>query len=334
MQQSTQRESAETPSETWLSSEQLRALQRRSDREGLLRLAGHVTAIVLSATLYGLLLRSGAHWALVAVAAVGYGFTLVTMFAAMHESVHRTAFERRWLNDLVGWCAGLLSFYNSTFYRYYHGWHHRFTQIPGRDPELDDPKPTGVGSYLKEMSGYYWWLGKLQTHTRIALGRVQDYPFLSDTTRPRVVRSVRLQLGVYGLGIALSVALGEPWFVSYWLLPVALGQPLLRFILLAEHTGCSQDDNPLTNTRTTHTLLPVRFLMWEMPYHAEHHRYPALPFFALGRAHAVLGPRFLHVAKHGYVGVHLDFLRSPDFQRRRGPLEEQPSDPSVDHRRA
>jgi fatty acid desaturase len=243
MQQNAKLASAEKHSETWLSSEQLRALQRRSDREGLLRLAGHVTAIGFSAGLYGLLLERGAHWALVAVAAVGYGFTLVTMFAAMHESVHRTAFERRWLNDLVGWFAGLLSFYNSTFYRYYHGWHHRFTQIPGRDPELDDVKPTGIGCYLKEMSGYYWWLGKLQTHARIALGRVQDYPFLSDATRPRVVRSVRLQLFVYGLAIALSVAVGEPWVFSFWLLPVALGQPLLRFILLAEHTGCSEDDN-------------------------------------------------------------------------------------------
>jgi fatty acid desaturase len=41
----------------------------------------------------------------------------VTMFAAMHEAVHRTAFRSLWLNNSVGWLAGLLSFYNSTFYR-------------------------------------------------------------------------------------------------------------------------------------------------------------------------------------------------------------------------
>jgi fatty acid desaturase len=316
MHESTKPESAaasssEIPSsETQLSSAQLLALQRRSDREGLLRLAGHLAAMAASAGLYSWLLQRGANAALVSGAGIGYGFTLVTMFAALHESVHRTAFGSRWLNDGVGWFAGVLSFYNSTFYRYYHGWHHRFTQIPGRDPELDDPKPTGIGSYLKEMSGYYWWLGKLQTYACIALGRVEDYPYLNDRTRPLVVRSVRLQLLVYGLGVALSVATGRAWFVSHWLLPVALGQPLLRFILLAEHTGCSQDDNAFTNTRTTHTVFPVRFLMWEMPYHAEHHRYPALPFFALARAHAVLAPQFVHVARKGYVGVHLDFLSS------------------------
>jgi fatty acid desaturase len=291
-------------SQTRLTSEQLLVLQRRSDREGLLRLSGHLAAMASSAGLYTWLVQRGANAALVGAAGVAYGFTLVTMFAALHESVHRTAFRSRWLNDAVGWFAGVLSFYNSTFYRYYHGWHHRFTQVPGRDPELDDPKPTGIGSYLVEMSGYYWWLGKLRTIVRIALGRVEDYPYLSDSTWHLVVRSV------YGLGIALSVVTGRAWFVSHWLLPVALGQPLLRFILLAEHTGCSQDDNALTNTRTTHTWFPVHFLMWEMPYHAEHHRYPALPFFALARAHAVLGPQFVHIGRRGYVGVHLDFLSS------------------------
>jgi fatty acid desaturase len=310
-----------------LSSEQLRAFQQRSDRQGLLRLAGHVGLIAAAAFLYAESLRRGAHGALVGLAAVVYGFTLVTMFAAMHESVHRTAFKTRWLNDLVGWFAGLLSFYNSTFYRYYHGWHHRFTQIRGRDPELDDPKPSGLISYLAEMSGYYWWIGKLGTHASIALGRIQRYPFLSDTTRPLVVRSVRLQLCVYAAASALSVAVGEAWFVSYWLLPVALGQPLLRFILLAEHTGCSEDDDPLANTRTTHTVRPVRFLMWEMPYHAEHHRYPALPFFALARVHEVLGSELAHVARGGYIGVHVEFFRGLSTKEKTG-------DHAVDDRRA
>ena len=41
----------------------------------------------------------------------------------------------------------------------------------------------------------------------------------------------------------------------------------------------------------------------------EHHRYPALPFFALRRAHTKLGPQLLHVARHGYLGMHLKFLK-------------------------
>jgi fatty acid desaturase len=289
---------------------ELRLLQRRSDAKGLVRLALHLAAISCTLWIYAASIQLRSSWLLIAAAAVAYGFTLVTMFATMHECVHRTAFKSRRLNDSVAWFAGLLSFYNSTFFRHYHGWHHRFTQIAGKDPELDDPKPTSVRSYVLEMSALPWWLGKLRTHWNLAFGRVSSYAFLSAETAPAVVRSDRLQLLVYALGIAISVVLRRPLFVTYWLLPVAVAQPLLRFILLAEHGGCSQDDDALTNTRTTYTVFTIRLLMWNMPYHAEHHRYPALPFFTLAHAHQTLRPSLSHVAQKGYLGVHIDYLKA------------------------
>jgi fatty acid desaturase len=293
-----------------LTSDELSALQQRSDAKGLLRFGGHLAAIVVTGAAYALALARSQLVSLHLVAALALGFTLVTMFAAMHETVHRTAFKSQRLNDAAAFFAGLLSFYNSTFYRPYHGWHHRFTQLPGKDPELEDPKPTSFLSYLGQMSGLPWWLGKLRTHFTLALGRTASYRFLTPHTAHLVVRSVRAQLAIYAAAIALSLALGYPYFFVYWLVPVALAQPLLRIILLAEHGGCSEDDNPLTNTRTTHTLLPVRYLMWEMPYHAEHHRYPALPFFALAEAHVRIGPQLRHVARHGYLGMHLQYLKN------------------------
>jgi len=293
-----------------ISAAELAQLQKRSDARGLVRFAGHLLVIAGTGALYASTIQRHISVAWQALAGVAFGFTLVTMFAAMHEAVHRTAFKSQRLNDAFGFIAGVLSFYNSTFYRPYHGWHHRFTQLPGKDPELEDRKPVNLTDYALQMSGLPWWLGKFRTHFSIALGRTAQYPFLTEHSAPLVVRSVRAQLAIYGVAAAASVALGYPYFVVYWLVPVALGQPLLRIILLAEHGGCTEDDNPLTNTRTTLTILPVRFLMWEMPYHAEHHRYPAIPFFALARTHRELGPHLLHVARHGYTGVHLKFLKN------------------------
>ncbi|NET54272.1 MAG: hypothetical protein F6K09_38425 [Merismopedia sp. SIO2A8] len=113
----------------------------------------------------------------------------------------------------------------------------------------------------------------------------------------------RLQFVVYGAIALLSILLGHPLFlVIHWLLPLAVGQPLLRFVLLAEHTGCTHDDNYLTNTRTTLTLWPLRFLMWNLPYHAEHHLYPSIPFNALSQAHLKLNPHFKRVDP-GYLYV-------------------------------
>jgi fatty acid desaturase len=297
-----QRDAPITPGE-------LRQLQQRSDAKGLFRLVGHLVAIGVAGAAYTFARQRGAPFALLAVLALVLGFTLVTMFATMHEAVHRTAFKRRFLNDSVAWFAGLLSFYNSTFYRPYHGWHHRYTQLPGQDPELEDAKPTSLLDYFVQLSGVPWWLGKLRTHLRLAAGKTSSYGFLTEVTAPRVVRSVRLQLLVYVAALGACFWLPEPYFVVYWLVPVALAQPLLRAILLAEHMGCSETSDMLSNTRTTYTTWPVRFLMWEMPYHADHHRYPALPFFSLARAHQSLGPHLAHVARRGYSGLHLGFLR-------------------------
>jgi fatty acid desaturase len=301
-----------------IAADELRQLQQRSDAKGLLRLAGHLAAIGATGAVYTLARQRGAPLALVVLCAIALGFTLVTMFAAMHETVHRTAFKSRALNDSVAWFAGLLSFYNSTFYRPYHGWHHRYTQLPGQDPELEDAKPTSVLEYLVQLSGVPWWLGKLRTHFGLAAGKTGSHGFLNEATAKRVVRSVRLQLGVYAAALGACFWLPEPYFVIYWLAPVALAQPLLRAILLAEHTGCSETSDMLSNTRTTYTLWPVRFLMWEMPYHADHHRYPALPFFSLARAHQTLAPYLAHVARRGYWGLHLGFLRD---LRKRVPIE-------------
>lgn len=289
--------------------EELKRLQTRSNARGLLRLSGHVAAIAVSGLVYAAALRLSVPFVVRGLAALAFGFTLVTLFATMHECVHRTAFKSTALNDSVAWFAGLLSFYNSSFYRPYHGWHHRFTQLPGKDPELEDKKPSSLFGWFLELSALPWWLGKLRTYYKLALGQTSSYLFLNEKTRPLVLRSVRAQLATYAAGIGLSVAFGQPYFITYWLLPVAIAQPLLRAILLAEHGGCAESADMLSNTRTTYTVGPIRFLMWEMPYHAEHHRYPALPFFSLAGAHLSLGPYLTHVERRGYTGFHVKLLK-------------------------
>jgi fatty acid desaturase len=110
-------------------------------------------------------------------------------------------------------------------------------------------------------------------------------------------------LAVYLLAITASIIAGSWLFVLAWCIPLAVGQPFLRAIVLSEHTGCERSDNPYANTRTTYTTPLVTFLMWDMPFHAEHHRYPAVPFHALGRLHARLRPHLTHLDAHGYVAV-------------------------------
>jgi fatty acid desaturase len=277
----------------------LATLNQRSNWKGFIGLLGHLGIMGISGYLWG----TATLWIAIPALLV-YGTSFALMFCTMHETGHRTAFANPRLNDSVAWLAGLLSFYNSTFYRRYHKWHHRYTQIPGKDPELGEPKPENWSDYLWHLSGLPWWFGKLKGHIQVASGQLKDCFFLAESAHAEVIQSTRLQLGLYLVIALITAILGHPWFLAlYWLLPLAIGQPVLRYVLLAEHTGCTYDNNPLTNTRTTLTLWPLQFLMWNMPFHAEHHLYPSIPFHALPSVHQTLKAHFTQI-EPGYLRVH------------------------------
>jgi len=294
------------PSLPLLDRDALASLNQLHNGPGLVRVVSHLLMIV-----GGGLLWAHQSWPL-ALRLVGLlvcGVGLATCFAPLHECCHRTAFRNRRLNDAVAWLAGLVSFYNATHYRRYHQWHHRYTHQPGLDPELDDPVPTSPWAYLLEVSGWNWWTGKLSGYRQLLWGDLSSLSYLSPEVIPQVRRSVRLQFAVYA-ALALVSLVGTNGFLFwFWLLPLAVGQPLLRFVLLAEHSGCSFSSDGTENTRTTLTNPVLRWLMWNMPFHAEHHLYPSLPFHALPTAHTAIAPHLTHCDR-GYLAVHRRLLRN------------------------
>lgn len=288
-----------------LTKSMLDSLNQRSNLAGALRFGTHLAIIAATGWCWA---QASSWWQVPAL--VLYGASLAFMFCSVHECVHRTAFASPRVNDAIAWLAGLLSFYNSSFYRRYHKWHHRYTRIPGKDPELTDLEPKTLPEYLWVLSGIPWWKGKIIGHIKVVLRQFDSCFYLPESAYDSVTRSTRLQLATYGAIFLLSFALGHPWFIfTYWLLPLAVGQPLLRFVLLAEHTGCTYNDNPLANTRTTLTLWPLYLLMWNMPYHAEHHLYPSIPFHALPEVHTVLKDQF-ETVDSGYIQVNQEIVQS------------------------
>lgn len=291
-----------------LSAQELNVLNAKSDLKGSVQLFGHLVLMSISGYLWGTNMGNlSDRWFIAIPALILYGFSFAIMFAPLHEASHRTVFTNNQANDVLCWFAGLLSFYNSTFYRLYHKWHHRYTQILDKDPELSDRKPTNLKEYIIEISGITWWIGKFKRHFLTAIGNLENCPFIPESSRAEVIRSNRLQLLVYAVAIAISVYFQQPWFIAYWMLPLAVGQPFLRFLLLAEHTDRPNTDNMLTNTRTTLTLAPLRFLIWNISYHAEHHLYASIPFHQLGAAHEKLGSHF-ECVENGYIKVHRQII--------------------------
>jgi fatty acid desaturase len=188
--------------------------------------------------------------------------------------------------------------------------HHRHTQDPAKDPELTPLPPTTLPGYVEKMLGVVFWRARLRNAWDGLRGDLAAYPYVHPAAAPRVIRSLRgmvaLQLGT---SAAVAVAFGWQALFLFWILPQIVGQALLRFYLFTEHTGCSMDRNGLTNTRTVLTTRALRLLMWNMPFHAEHHLYPFVPFHRLRDAHAELRGRLGHL-QPGYARWHVDFFRS------------------------
>lgn len=279
------------------------ALAERSDRAGLAHLAVHAGAILALGAL--LAARVPLWWTLVPV----QGVLIAFLFTLQHECTHRTPFASRGLNEWTGRVAGFLIFQPFEWFRWFHLAHHRHTHDPERDPELQGGgKPETRGAWLLHVSGWPYWAGHARTFAGALQGRL-DAGYLPRGARPRIVREARVMLGLYAAALAFTL-LASPVLVRVWLLPVLVGMPALRLYVLAEHGRCPHAADLFESTRTTITNALVRRLAWNMPFHAEHHGLPDVPFHRLPELHALAAPHLGTVEPGGYARFNADYVAS------------------------
>jgi len=292
-----------------LAQDELRALSVRSNWPGSVRLAVHVALLGLAG--WGVAAAEG--WVVVPAMLV-LGLVQAALFAPSHETMHQTVFTSARANAIVGWIAFLPGLQSSHFYAAFHYIHHRHTNVPGEDPELLQAEPRTRWEYALRILGVGYFGARFSVIRDAWRGDMSGpaYFYINDRQRPGVVASVRaMSLVVAGAAIGSGIVWGWQAPLLFWVIPQLLGQPFLRVYLLAEHTGCTLDRNGLTNTRTTLTNRFVRFLMWDMPFHAEHHLYPSIPFHRLEDAHGLLRAK-LGFVQPGYARWNARFVRGLD----------------------
>jgi fatty acid desaturase len=285
-----------------LDTTRLRELSVRSDLQGAVRTASHLGAVIAVGTLIWLVSSTyGLIWALPLIVVQAY--FVAFLFMPMHETAHKTAFKNRTLNVAIG---NLTAFMIANRYEYYclfHWDHHRYTQDPNRDPELivglkpdSDTQLAIAYSGLVQLGGREWLMLRHALTGKVAL------PWIPENKRDLVVQEARLYLAGYVALLLISLALHTAILLWVWIVPLLIGQLILRPYLYAEHTGCERTRSAFENTRTTYTGMLMKWFAWNMPYHAEHHAYPSIPFHALPKLNAIVDDR-IAFRGHGYMAV-------------------------------
>jgi fatty acid desaturase len=284
----------------------LKRLYARSDWAGAKQTLAHVALLVAGGWL--VLATKGTWWVLPAL--LLQGIFVNALFGALHESVHYGSFKSRRAADLLAFFSGAAILNNAGFYRHYHMAHHRYTQDPLRDPELiTSGSPRTWKNYLIRVSAVPFFLLRFRDIFLFPFGFRGNVDYIHEKAWPEVRRWGRWQLALYAVLFVGSVALQTTALVWVWLLPLVVGAPLLRLYLLCEHTLCPNSDDGFANTRTTVCNPLLRFIMWNLPYHAEHHLLPNIAFHHLPEAHEHLKPHLKFVAK-SYVTTNREIVRA------------------------
>lgn len=298
-----------------LDREQLLGLSERRDAPGLRRLAGQLLLLALGgALLVGaprVSLAGGAPFAAWSAAHLGaalLGLALLSLanlslFATLHECTHGTAFRGRALNEAAAWFAALAGqIMPPQLMREFHFAHHRHTHQLDEDPEL------GGLAFMARWPRGLLWLGTI-SGLPVLLARVafvvatavpflpaalwqRGLPFVRARQRRRVAWESRLWLALHAGFVALAWTL-EPRLLRVYLAFV-VGHALLSVYITCEHRGLPHEGSILARTRTLEVGGLLRWLLWNMPYHAAHHAYPNVPFHALPELQRALAPKLVH----------------------------------------
>ena len=285
----------------------MKALNERSDWKGALQLSGHLALI---GALGALAWRVRGDPLILVPVLFLYGTCYAFIMNATHELSHRSVFRTRFLNELF---LRLLSFFGWRSYVMFwtsHAEHHKYTLHQPDDLEVVLPANLTPTTFLKAAFVDVWGLfDTIRRTVALSFGKVEgqweDYlvDAMAVERRRGLIRWARLLLVGHASIVAVSLYFG------LWMIPVLTtfaifyGQWLRFLCNQTQHAGLTDEVSDFRLCTRTVILSPlVRFLYWHMNFHIEHHMYPAVPCYNLGKLHAAIkhelpeGPRGLIAA--------------------------------------
>ena len=275
---------------------ELRTLSQRRTLRPLLHCLGFLALLAVTGTAV-LLTHHHLSWQWLIPALFVHGTLFRTLQHSRHELSHRTVFRSKVVNEVFLRLFSFLHWSSPDSFRASHVRHHQYTVHDDLDQEVRLPRPLRplqwAGRFVLAVPGM---VGEIRALLRWSLGRLADDPWEQRcfADRPQGQGDAARRAALFGWArvvlaghlvlAAVFIATGQ-WML---LLVVTFARwlaPWLSFLFIeTQHSGLCSDVPDFRRCCRTVLLGPVtRFLYWHMNYHVEHHMYPSVPFYNLGR---------------------------------------------------
>ena len=264
----------------------LKDLSQRKDLPGLIHFFFYFLFLFISG--YLAYTTWGTWWSLFFFFIYGtiYAFSV----ANWHETVHRTAFKTRWINEIFYHTSSFMCDFEGFRWRWSHTFHHTYTlQTEGDyDHEIQISRPTELFWFFLN---YIPFTDLLYPHRLIkyevlkhAFGKLAPVVNISvpKNQKKKIIWNSRLYVLIWINIFVFSFYIGSILPILYIILPTYYGKPVWFAVNVTQHLGAAIDTKDHRLSSYSLKINPIlSFLYWKMEYHLEHHMFPMVPSYNL-----------------------------------------------------
>ena len=264
----------------------LKALSKRSDWPGLI----HFTIYYFSLFVFGYL--SYLFWGSVLFFLFFFIYSAIYAFvvANWHETVHRTAFKTRWINEIFYYISCFQSYSEPTSLRWSHSFHHSNTlkTQDQYDHEIEVSRPTDLLKFFLKFiplsDFFYIHQSPFVNIIKLSLGVISPSMKVASPKGEwkKIIRNARIYFFLWTIIIIFSYLINSWWPIIFYFLPTFIGRPVHFAVNVTQHLAAKFDSKD--HRLSTHTVIlnPIlSFYYWHMEYHIEHHMFPMVPSYNL-----------------------------------------------------
>jgi len=264
----------------------LKELSKRSDLPGLI----HFVIYFASLIFFGYL--SYVFWGTWFFLLFFFLYSTIYTFAIAngHETVHRTAFKTRWINEMFCYISFFQLHNEPLGFRWSHTFHHSKTlQTEGEyDHEIEVSRPTDLIRFFLKFVPltdlFYIHQSSFVNITKLAFGIMSPSNKITapKDQQKKIIRNARFFLLIWFLIFCVSFYFNTLWPIIFYFLPPFVGRPIHFAVNVMQHLAAKLDTKD--HRLSTHTVIlnPIlSFYYWHMEYHIEHHLFPMVPSYNL-----------------------------------------------------